>query len=133
MGILKFLGVNDCGDPIFDEPLGEELVSDLGVNLDAFPIPPEPTILDRAASAVTKIVFEARADIAKLSAEIADREERRRQAQVIVDTFEPAIQKLDDGYDASDDGAKCFDLSVETKRKRGDKHWPKRASELAAE
>ncbi|MGB3898163.1 MAG: hypothetical protein WA973_06380 [Mesorhizobium sp.] len=100
--------------------------------MDAFPIPPEPTILDRAASAVTKIVFEARADIAKLSAEIADREERRRQAQVIVDTFEPTIQKLDDGYDASDDGAKCFDLSVETKRKRGDKHWPKRASELAA-
>lgn len=41
-----------------------------------------------------------------------------------------------DGYDPADDSRKSYDAAVEAKRKRGDKHWPTRASEqtsIAAE
>jgi len=34
-----------------------------------------------------------------------------------------------DGYDPAEDGRKSYDVAVEAKRKRGDRHWPKRASE----
>ncbi len=113
MGILAFFRASDQ-----DEPLGEELAGELNGALDAFPVIPAPTILDRAATAVTTIVFDARTEIATLKAEIAEREERLRQAQVIVDTFEPTIQKLDEGYDAKDNGAKCYEVAIAEKRAR---------------
>lgn len=33
-------------------------------------------------------------------------------------------------YDPADDARKCYDLAVETKRQRGDKHWPERPENL---
>lgn len=40
-----------------------------------------------------------------------------------------------DDYDAAEGGRKSYDVAVEAKRKRGDKHWPKRPSDdlVAAE
>lgn len=93
--------------------------------LDGFAIPPEPDLLNRSASAVSHMLSDARADIARLDREIADRQEHRRKAAVIIEAFEPVLTKLDDGYDPADDSRKSYDLAVETKRKRGDRHFRK--------
>lgn len=59
----------------------------------------EPTILDRSATAVTNLLSDARNQIVRLDAEIAERQEQRRMALVILDTFEPTLPKLEAGYD----------------------------------
>lgn len=101
--------------------LEEEFASEL----EAFPIPPEPTILDRSASVVSDFLAHARTEKARLEVEIAERQERLRQTNVAIEAFEPVLAKLDDEYDPADDAKKSYDLAVETKRKRGDKHFKK--------
>jgi hypothetical protein len=51
----------------------------------------------------------------------------------VADEIERNLEDRQPEYDAADDGRKSYDAAVAAKRKRGDKHWPKRASELAAE
>ncbi|MGN6144740.1 MAG: hypothetical protein ACTHOP_14240 [Mesorhizobium sp.] len=98
--------------------------------MDAFPIPPEPTILDRSASVVSDFLSHARAEKVRLENEIASRQERLRQTVVAIEAFEPVLTKLDDGYDPAAGAKKSYDLAVETKRKRGDRHF--RKPQLAA-
>jgi hypothetical protein len=93
--------------------------------MDAFAIPPEPSILDRSASVVSDFLSHARAEKARLETEIASRQERLRQTVVAIEAFEPVLAKLDDGYDPADDAKKSYDLAVDTKRKRGDRHFRK--------
>lgn len=50
----------------------------------------------------------------------------------VADEIEQNLEDRNPEYDAADDGRKSYDVAVAAKRKRGDKHWPKRASELAA-
>lgn len=92
---------------------------------DAFTIPAEPTILDRSASVVQDFLSLARAEKARLETEIASRQERLRQTVVAIEAFEPVLTKLDEGYDPAEDSRKSYDLAVETKRRRGDKHFRK--------
>ncbi|WP_146201512.1 hypothetical protein [Pseudaminobacter salicylatoxidans] len=101
------------------------------MHLDAFPVEPEPDILDRSAAAVSHLLSDARAAIVRLDAEIADKQDQRRRAKIIVEAFAPVLPKLDDGYDAADDARKSYEVAVEAKRVRGDKHWPKRGSDKA--
>jgi hypothetical protein len=95
--------------------------------MDAFQVQPEPTILDRSASVVSDFLSYARAEKARLETEIATRQERLRQTVVAIEAFEPVLAKLDEGYDPADDAKKSYDLAVETKRKRGDRHFRKPA------
>ena len=98
--------------------------------MDAFPIPPEPTILDLSATIVSSFLSQAREEKARLENEIASSQELLRQTVVAIEAFEPVLTKLDEGYDPADDAKKSYDLAVETKRKRGDRHY--RKPELAA-
>lgn len=50
----------------------------------------------------------------------------------IADEIEKNLEDRQPEYDPADDSRKSYDAAVAAKRKRGDKHWPKRASELAA-
>lgn len=110
-------------DPIPDEELASEL--------SAFQVQPERTILDRSASVVSDFLSQARAEKVRLEAEIAARQERLRHTVVAIEAFEPVLTKLDDGYDPADDSRKSYDLAVEVKRKRGDKHFRKPALSAA--
>jgi hypothetical protein len=121
MGILNLFGRTE-NDLIPDEEFASAM--------DAFPIQPEPTILDRSASVVSDFLSQARAEKARLESEIASRQERLRQTVVAIEAFEPVLTKLDDGYDPADDAKKSYDLAVDVKRKRGDRHF--RKPELAA-
>lgn len=60
-------------------------------------------LLDRSAIVVTQLLSEARAQIDRLDVEIAERQELRRQASLVVEHFAPLLAKLDDGYDPADD------------------------------
>lgn len=93
---------------------------------------PEPTILDRSAGVVSRFLEDARAEKARLESEIAERTERLRQTVVAIEAFEPVLTKLDDGYDPADDARKSYDVAIETKRKRGDRHYHKPAPETPA-
>lgn len=59
----------------------------------------ERTLIDRAASATDAVLDQARGEVIRLDAEIADRQERRRQALVIISAFEPAQKQIVDGID----------------------------------
>lgn len=106
-------------DLIADEELASEL--------SEFQVQPE---LDRSASIVSDFLSQARLEKVRLEAEIAARQERLRQTVVAIEAFEPVLVKLDDGYDPADDARKSYDVAVDVKRKRGDRHF--RKTELAA-
>lgn len=67
-----------------------------------------------------------------VGAEIDAAIEEIRLHDQVADEIEQNLEDRDAEYDAADDGRKSYDAAVAAKRKRGDKHWPKRASELAA-
>jgi hypothetical protein len=47
----------------------------------------------------------------------------------VADEIEKNLEDRDTEYDPAEDGRKSYEAAVEAKRKRGDRHWPKRASE----
>lgn len=152
MGIFAFFLPSD---PV--EPLTRELASDLDGALDAFRVAIEPSILEREQMEIdakrdrlnTDIEnFEAAAEYHEKQAAIyrqksADTKrihEGLRQHEAIVGAksveglvaagAEVEATRLEtDEYDPADDARKSYDGAVEAKQKRGDKHWPKRASE----
>lgn len=101
-----------------DQMIANEIACDLEQHMDGWTIPQELTILDRSSSVVSAFLSEARAEKARLENEIAERQERLRQAVVTIDAFEPVLTKLDDGYDAKEDGRKSYEAAIEAKRKR---------------
>lgn len=109
----------------FSDGVAEEIAAGLDQEFETFPPQSEPTILDRSASVVSEFLSHARAEKARLEAEIAERTERLRQTVVAIEAFEPVLAKLDDGYDPSDDARKSYDVAIETKRRRGDRHYRK--------
>jgi hypothetical protein len=77
------------------DPLGDELASALELA--------EPnlrrTLLDDAAFATEKVLAEARREVARQDAIIAEATETRRQALVVIEAFEPAQKRIVDGAD----------------------------------
>jgi len=106
--------------------------------IDAFAPKCEPSILDRSATAVQDLLTYARNEKARLEGEIvkentqhaeciADLTENLRRTNVAIAAFEPVLPRLDDGYDPSDDAKKSYEVAIEAKRKRGDRHFKKPA------
>ncbi|MFC3208113.1 hypothetical protein [Aquamicrobium soli] len=71
--------------------------------MDAFPVQPEPTILDRSATVVSTFLDGARSRRADLMTQIAGLTEELRQTDLAIEAFEPVLLKLDDGYDPAAD------------------------------
>lgn len=110
--------------------------------IEAFAPMCAPTVLDRSATIVQDFLMQARADKARLEVAIvaenaqharciADLTEELRRTNVAIAAFEPVLPKLDEGYDAADDARKSYDVAIETKRRRGDRHYRKPALQAA--
>lgn len=126
MGLILDFFHRNFPDDDFDAGFEAEVEK----HLTAFQPKCEPTILDRSASVVQDFLTQAKAEKARLEVEIADRQELLRQTNVAIEAFSPVLARLDEGYDPADDARKSYDVAVEAKRKRGDKHF--RKPQLAA-
>ncbi len=93
----------------------------------------QPTLLNLTAGAVERIIDDAKTRRARLNSQLADCIEQLRQVELVISVFEPALDKLEDGYDAAEDGRKSYDAAIEAKRKRGDKHFRRPTAAEAAE
>lgn len=95
------------------------LCDELDAALDGFEViavDTHPTILDRSAEVVSRFLSEARAEKIRLEANIREMQEQLRQTCVAIDAFEPTLVKLDDGYDAADDGRKSYEVAIAAKK-----------------
>lgn len=110
----------------------EELAAEMATFRPAAAPAPKQSLLDRTATAVDRLLADARDTRSILIAEIEERKERLRQAELVIAAFEPVLVKIGDGYDAADDSAKSYDAAIAAKRERGDKHF-KRPVQQAAE
>lgn len=114
--------------------LADEAISQVGFQ-DAMRAQGLSELRDMRARLAANISAETKA-LAVVDEQIA-REERAQvgMALAIADAEVTAVVEhlAADGYDPADDGQKSYALAIETKRKRGDKQFPKRASELLAE
>lgn len=110
--------------------------------IEAFAPMCAPTVLDRSATIVQDFLMEARANRAKLEVAIvaenaqherciADLTEELRRTNVAIAAFEPVLPRLEEGYDAADDARKSYDVAVEAKKRRGDRHFRKPALQAA--
>lgn len=63
---------------------------------------------------------------------IIERERKDRDDAVLIREGLAKLLASLTGYDAADDARKSYEVAIEAKRKRGDKHFPRRASDLAA-
>lgn len=113
--------------------LADEAISQVGFQ-DAMRAQGLSELRDMRARLAANISAETKA-LAVVDEQIA-REERAQvgMALAIADAEVTAVVEhlAADGYDPADDGQKSYALAIETKRKRGDKHFPKRASEMVA-
>lgn len=125
--ILDFFTRNFPDDDAYDAAM-EAALDD---HLTAFQPKCEPTILNRSALVVQDFLTQAKAEKARLEVEIADRQELLRQTNVAIEAFSPVLARLDDGYDPTDDAKKSYEVAVETKRRRGDRHFRKPALQAA--
>lgn len=122
----------------------EEFADAFEHEMSVIQIAPPAELKDKAAEASQLIVDAADADEQFCDAEIerhtqaiAALTEKRRMARHVKAIYQPTITALVEAhhqvdYDAAEDSRKSYDAAVEAKRKRGDKHWPKRASQQAA-
>lgn len=112
--------------------LADEAISQVGFQ-DAMRAQGLSELRDMRARLAANISAETKA-LAVVDEQIA-REERAQvgMALAIADAEVTAVVEhlAADNYDSADDGQKSYALAIETKRKRGDKHFPKRASEAA--
>lgn len=138
MGFLLALFKRNFPDELELDP---EFEAYADKQIEAFAPVCAPTILDRSATVVQDVLKNARAEKIRLEGEIvkekeqharclADLTELLRQTNVAIGAFEPTLARLDEGYDPRDDAAKSYDVAVEAKRKRGDRHF--RKPQLAA-
>lgn len=110
--------------------LADEAMSAVGFQ-DAMRAQALAELRDLRARLASNIAAETKA-LAIVDEQIA-REERASvgMALAIADAeIGEAVSQIEaDTYDPADDGRKSYEAAVEAKRKRGDRHWPKRASE----
>lgn len=110
--------------------LADEAMSAVGFQ-DAMRAQALAELRDLRARLASNIAAETKA-LAIVDEQIA-REERASvgMALAIADAeIGEAVSQIEaDAYDPADDGRKSYEAAVEAKRKRGDRHWPKRASE----
>jgi hypothetical protein len=76
------------------DPITEELAA----AIEASPTLP-PSLLDRAASATDAVLKQAHEEVGIADRIIADAQERRRQALIIIGAFEPAQKQIEEGID----------------------------------
>ena len=101
-----------------------------GQDLTSFAVEPKPCFLEKSAAHVSQVLTHARAKIASLESEIAAKQEDRRKLLLVVEAFEPVLVKLDGDYSPAAAGAKSYDVAIQAKRNRGDRHF--RKPEVAA-
>jgi hypothetical protein len=127
----------------FGLPIDPAMLAAVEQDLATIRFQPEPELKDKAAEASQLIMQAADAEEQFCISEI-DRHgkaidgltEKLRIARLVKATYAPTIPALveahhTDGYDAADDSRRSYDALVEAKRKRGDKHWRRPASEKA--
>jgi hypothetical protein len=73
--------------------LGEDLAT--AIEQQALP----QSLLDRAASATDAVLKQAQEEVETVDRIIADAQERRRQALIVISAFEPAQKQIEEGID----------------------------------